>query len=236
MSNGFPDRYQTLEGPSKSSTNPLLTRKFPIMEQKKKKQIPQKVVDKLEATELKDDNDTETSLKYNFSQLFSRNKNIRSIILLFLDTLLIGVYFILIGYTFSWFVNTYTVKPLELKKSDGSYDPKSSKGRIFSELILECLLLIIVIYLAIQIGLRLPLLIKKAPLFHRDYRIYSGGILLIYTLMSVQTKMIEKARYVFDSDKSNFDENMEQLLDCAKKSYAGSANWTGFRDCIDKIK
>ena len=198
-------------------------------------EIPQKVIEKLEATELKNDNDTETSLRYNFTQMFSGNKSFFSIIVLFLDTLLVGIYFTIVGYTFAWFLNSFTIHKLKLKKEDGSYDPEYSKPKVFAILILECLSVVFAIYIAIQLVLRLPFLVKKAPLFHRDYRIYSGGIILIYTLMSLQGRMQEKARYVFDKKRSSEDENVTQLIDCAKEVDGTAPSWINFRDCIDNI-
>ncbi len=201
----------------------------------KKEGLPEKVVEKLEKIDLIDDGDTETSLKYNFSQNFSRKKTIKSIFFVLLDTLLAGVYFTLLGYLFAWLINNYLTSPLELKKEDGTYDPSQSRARVFSELILECLSLIVAIYISVQVGLRLPYILKKSPLFHRDYRIFSGGIILVYTLMSLQERMVEKSNYVFNSAKSDRTENTIQIIDCAKNVTSGISSWEEFRECISNI-
>tara|TARA_A100001015_G_C14997606_1_gene716890 strand:+ start:643 stop:1359 length:717 start_codon:yes stop_codon:yes gene_type:complete len=198
-------------------------------------EIPSKVIEKLEATELTNDIDNETSLKYNLSHLFTGNKTPFSIFLLFVDLILVGVYFTIIGYILAWFLNNYTVTKLDIDKSGSTYKIEDSKSKIFSILILECIALIIAIYLAIQVGLRLPYVLKKSPLFHRDYRVYSGGIILIYTLMSLQDKMREKARYVFNSNASKQDIDIKTLIDCVKEVDGTSPTWVNFRDCIDKI-
>ena len=204
----------------------------PVYENEK---IPRKVIEKLEATELTDDNDNETSLKYNLSHVFLGNKSLTNIFLLFIDLILVGVYFTIIGYVFAWFLNKYTVSKLNIDKSGSTYKIEDSKSRVFCILILECIALIIAIYLAIQIGLRLPYILKKSPLFHRDYRVYSGGIILIYTLMSLQDKMREKARYVFNSNATDQDIDIKTLIDCVKEVDGTSPTWVNFRDCIDKI-
>lgn len=197
--------------------------------------VPVEVVKKLEATKLTNDNDNETSLKYNYNHLFQFNKSFTSVFLLFLDLLLVGIYFTIIGYAFAWFLNKYTVQELRVKKEAGGYKVEDSKPKVFCELILECVALIGSVYSAIQIGLRLPYLLKESPLFHRDYRVYSGGIILIYTLMSLQNKMREKAKYVFDSESSKQDINTFALLECIKEIDGSNPTWIKFRDCVDSI-
>jgi hypothetical protein len=198
-------------------------------------ELTSNIIQFLENQEISNTNDLDTSLKYNFSQNFKKNKTFKSLFILFIDILLVGVYFTLLGYFFAFILNDYLTKPLTLKKDDGSYNPVQTRYRVFSELILECLAVIVSIYISVQIGLRLPFLVKKAPLFHRDYRVFSGGIILVYTLMSLQDRMIEKARYVFGNKKSEMNENIEQLIDCAKDVDGVAPTWTDFRDCIADI-
>ena len=238
MSSGLPGIYKTLSDPRDVQfVNEEIKNERPedSLYTETDEGVPIGVVKKLEETKLTNDNDNETSLKYNYNHLFQFNKTYTGVFLLFLDLILVGIYFTIIGYAFAWFLNKYAVQDLKVKKEANGYKVEDSKPKVFCELILECVALIGSIYSAIQIGLRLPYLLKESPLFHRDYRVYSGGIILIYTLMSLQNKMREKAKYVFDSESSKKDINTFALLECIKEIDGSNPTWIKFRDCVDSI-
>lgn len=222
METGLPTRYKTISD--------------------KKDYIPDNYNMRLENTELDPyDRDDESTLKYAGSQYGNKNKNIKSKLLLAFDILLIGFYFTAIGYLFSWFINKYTVGDLTIdKKNSGGGTPtapytiKDRRINVMSELMLECAVIIIAVFAASQIVFRLPTLIKKPPIFHKNYRVFSGAIILVYTLMSLQIDMRKKAAYVFSSENFQKELEVQQLLDCIQRLDALST-FADFRTCIIRI-
>lgn len=127
--------------------------------------------------------------KNGFYLLKSKTGGIFIKFLLLLDLFIFGILYLLIGLGTSYFLNKYTTTSL---------DKTQKKSKIFGEIVLEILFTVVGLYFAVLILGNLPSVVKNPPLVHKIIRTWESSIILVFTVIVLQTKLTDKLLYVFN--------------------------------------
>ena len=143
------------------------------------------------------------NITFNGNYFFLENYSFQEKIFWFFDLLLSGFVYITLGFIFSYLLNKFTIKEL---------DRSQSKVQVAFEATGQGLLIILVLYFIIQLAPRIIIPISyEAPIEHHIFKSYSGGILLIFSLLAAEDKLRDKLQYVFDTKESNEKLTSEQV-------------------------
>ena len=134
-------------------------------------------------------------------------------ILFVIDILLFGLLYFMVGILTSAWYNDEFITPLDRNKS---------RLQIFTQSMIEALLVIFTIYVIMHLLPKVPSLINNPPEKHLDFRLEGSKILLAFSIVSCQLLYFDKLRYLYNEVKDSEVENEEGIRD----------NWN---NCIDGI-
>jgi hypothetical protein len=125
-----------------------------------------------------------------------------------IDAIVFAVIYLLVGFSLSVFLNDYTVRELDR-------DAKPPKARVGAEIIAQAITSVFFIYLVIQILPRiLPNIYPMPPKEHYFFRQFVCNILLPFSIMAAEYKLVSKIRYVFGADFDPLDDLVEKYSKC----------------------
>ena len=116
-------------------------------------------------------------------------------ILLILDILIYGTIYLLVGLGTSYILNRFVTSDKNLTSQP--------KAKVFGEIIGEVLFTIIGLYIAILFLGKIPSIViyytsSKIPKVHKVIRYWAGSIILIFSIIVLQTKLTRKILFVFN--------------------------------------
>lgn len=142
-----------------------------------------------------------------FGGYFSKYSHLQRIFYV-LDILFISTICFIIGMLLSSIINDYITTEL---------DRKENKFILFGQVISEALITIVLIYLVLFIVYLIPSLVKNPTKEHQTFRLLGANFLLTFAIVACQLKMLDKIRYIFNSDKDNFFKRLNDVDENWKK-------------------
>ena len=109
--------------------------------------------------------------------------------MLLLDLFLFALLYLFVGLGTSYFLNRYTTTSLNRNQK---------KSEIFGEIVLEIIFTVVGLFIAVLILGNLPSIVKNPPTVHKLIRTWESSIILVFTVIVLQTKLTEKLIYVFN--------------------------------------
>jgi len=119
-----------------------------------------------------------------------------------LDILFVSTICFIIGMLLSSIINDYITEDLDRNKS---------KYILFGQITLESLITIVLIYFVLFIVYLIPSLIKNPPEDHSKFRLIGASFLLTFAIVACQLKMLDKIRFIFNSDKDTFFKRLNDI-------------------------
>lgn len=127
---------------------------------------------------------------------------------LLIDALIFGAMYVIVGFSVSVFLNDYTVRSFNREE----HPPKA---RIGGEIIAQAILSVLFTYLVIQFLPRiLPNIYPNPPREHYFFRQFVCNMLLPFSIMAAEYKLVSKIRYVFGADFDPLDDWINTYSKC----------------------
>ena len=122
---------------------------------------------------------------------------------LMLDGLIFGLIYVILGLIFSWLINSYILQDV---------DKNLQKWVIGFQIAGDALLNVLVIYILLQSIPRIfPNIYPNPPGEHEYFRQFIGGVLLSFSILASEFRLVSKVGYVFGRESNltkiinNFD-------------------------------
>ena len=138
-----------------------------------------------------------------------KEKNPYKSFLFIIDTIWVGIFYLLISLFLSAVMDEYTVRELNATGTS------QNKGIVLLEIIAQFILLIFILYFTINfVPMFIPSLTK--PTFeHKIFKSFIGGLFTTIGIVAGEHKLSEKIRYVFNTSVYKDGVNLNRLVDCA---------------------
>lgn len=142
-----------------------------------------------------------------FGGYFSQYNHLQRLFLVF-DILFICTICFILGMLLSSIINDYITQDL---------DRNQNKFLMFGQVTFEILLTVVLVYLTLFLIYLMPSLIKNSSDEHKKFRIKGARILLTFAIIACQLKMLDKIRFIFNSDEDTFFKRLNDVDENWKK-------------------
>ena len=142
-----------------------------------------------------------------FGGYFSQYNHLQKLFFVF-DILFICTICFTIGMLLSSIINDYITTEL---------DRSQDKFLMFGQITFEALLTIALVYLTLFIVYLIPPLVKNSPKEHEKFRLRGANFLLTFAIVACQLKMLDKIRFIFNSDEDTFFKRLNDVDENWKK-------------------